>query len=86
MVMAAVEGDWEAGLRCDLQDALVGLPAADLRIAREGGGVRIHGRVSTWHAKQLAQEIVRRLCPALRICNSARVEEAERRRRSVGQV
>jgi hypothetical protein len=75
MVMAAMEGDWEAGLRGDLQRALVGLPAADLRFARDGSGVRIHGRVSTWHEKQLAQEIVRRLCPALRICNAARVEE-----------
>ncbi|MEY2726643.1 MAG: hypothetical protein RLZZ458_2510 [Planctomycetota bacterium] len=86
MVMAALDGDWEDGLRSDLQRALVGLPAADLQLDRVTGGVQIRGRVSTWHEKQLAQEIVRRLCPELRICNAARVDGNKRSGGSLVQV
>ncbi|MEY3174076.1 MAG: hypothetical protein RLZZ436_1990 [Planctomycetota bacterium] len=73
MVMAVVPEGGER-LQGMLQRALAELPAADLRVRLAGSRVVICGRVGTWHEKQRAQEILRRLCPALQIQNGVEVE------------
>jgi osmotically-inducible protein OsmY len=77
MVMAVVDGDGAERLRAELQRALLELPAAELQVELGGGCLQIAGRVSSWHEKQRAQEILRRLCPGTQISNGARVDSRE---------
>jgi hypothetical protein len=42
----------------DLVDAMLGRRVHDLRIEVRGGGIILHGRATSYHAKQLAQHAV----------------------------
>jgi hypothetical protein len=72
MVMA-VECDGSGWVEADLQRALLVLPAADLCVRLSGGQLQICGTADTWHEKQRAQELIRRLCPKIRIRNAVQV-------------
>ncbi|MFM7056794.1 MAG: BON domain-containing protein [Planctomycetota bacterium] len=72
MVMAVETADsvWPEAA---LQRALLALPTADLRVHVSDGQLQICGTADTWHEKQRAQELLRRLCPDIRIRNAVRV-------------
>ena len=78
MVMAVEKGygDW---LEADLQRALGALPVVDLSVRLSGGQLQICGTADTWYEKQRAQELVRRLCPEVRIRNAMQVVNGEQR-------
>ncbi|MFM8476753.1 MAG: hypothetical protein ACKOEO_13320 [Planctomycetaceae bacterium] len=78
MVMA-VETGHGGGLEADLQRALKSLPVVDLSVRLSGGQLQICGTADTWYEKQRAQEMVRRLCPEVRIRNAMRVVNGEQR-------
>lgn len=78
MVMA-VENGHSGRLEADLQQALRTLPAVDLSVRLSGGQLQICGTADTWYEKQRAQELVRRLCPEMRIRNAMQVVTGGRR-------
>jgi hypothetical protein len=83
MVMAVLDGDGEERLRAELQRALLELPAAELQVDLGGGRLQIAGRVSSWHEKQRAQEILRRLCPGKQISNGVKVDSRDQKTATV---
>lgn len=72
MVMAVEKGQG-GRLEADLQRALKTLPVADLSVRLYDGQLQICGTADTWYEKQRAQELVRRLCPEMRIRNAMQV-------------
>lgn len=78
MVMAVEKGQG-GGLEADLQRALRALPVFDLSVRLSGGQLQICGTADTWYEKQCVQELVRRLCPEVRIRNAMQVVNGERR-------